>query len=136
MTETLEDDHGIDALLHQLHNSLANEEGRIKASRSSSGWPELLLLQSRSLRLTMDPNKNHGRAHFHLNYGRVLHQASYAVDTGERLAGKEARFDRRIKTWTVSNREVLLKIWSELRNGRGQGEAEVLVRHLKGSIDD
>lgn len=84
----------------------------------------------------MDPNKNHGRAHFHLNYGRVLHQASYAVDTGERLAGKEARFDRRIKTWTVSNREVLLKIWSELRNGRGQGEAEVLVRHLKGSIDD
>lgn len=136
MTETGEDDYDIDASLNQLHNILANEEGLIRPSRGSSRWPELLLLQSRSLRLKMDPNKNHGRPHIHLDYGSVLHQASYAVDTGERLVGKESRFDRKIKKWIISNREELLKIWSELRNGRGQGEAEILVRHLKGDIDD
>lgn len=135
MTEAGED-YDIDAALHQLHNSLANEEGLIKRSRGSSRWPELLLLHSRGLRLKMDPNKNHGRAHIHLDYGRVLHQASYAVDTGERLAGEESRFDRKIMKWIILNREELLKIWSELRNSRGQGEAEVLVRHLKGDIDD
>jgi Domain of unknown function (DUF4160) len=69
---------------------------------------ELLLLKKEQLKLKMYQEQNHGRAHFHVDYGTKNHSASYAVDTGERLDGSLPRkYDRAISQWAAKNRDGL-----------------------------
>ncbi len=66
----------------------------------SGAYPALeqLLIKRDNIKIKMYQEKGHSRAHFHIDYGRVNHVASYAVDTGERLDGNlDKKYDRAVK---------------------------------------
>jgi len=49
-------------------------------------------------RVRMDGSKNHKRPHVHVDYGNSYHTASYAIDNGERIAGKlDGTYDRDVR---------------------------------------
>ena len=98
----------------------------------STGFPELLLKANGTLKLRMDASNNHGRAHLHLDYGKVHHAASYAIDTGDLLAGRAHRqYDKPVREWISTNQESLMKIWRALQSGEIPGRK--LIVELKGS---
>lgn len=121
----------LDAIASELHRDLANVD-LLCGRRQTPGVVsiELLLLKFQDLRIKMDGCLNHGRAHIHIDYGRVLHAASYAIDTGELLAGKRTEHDRSIRAWIGKHRAELLEVWTGMR---GAGVAECTVANLKGS---
>src|ERR1039458_4211077 len=41
-----------------------------------------------SIKVRIDGDKTHQRPHVHVDYGENHHAASFAIDNGERLAGK------------------------------------------------
>ncbi|MFF7859735.1 DUF4160 domain-containing protein [Pseudomonas monteilii] len=85
---------------------------------SRSGFTELLLLKMQPLKIRMEPD-HHARAHVHIDYGRALHTASFAVDTGERLVGQLPRkYDKEIAGWIEKNRPTLLQAWDEMKSGK------------------
>lgn len=92
------------------------------------GVIEALLLREKPLKLKMYKEAGHGRPHFHVDYGREVHSASYAIDTGERLDGNlDRKYDRVVIAWTEKNRETLLAIWNALQEGRFESD---IVRQL------
>jgi adenosyl cobinamide kinase/adenosyl cobinamide phosphate guanylyltransferase len=76
----------------------------------------------------MDANKNHGRPHVHIDYGRSHHAASYAIDNGERLIG-ESKYDREISEWIGKHRPKLLEVWNLMQAGK---DAAPVVCELRG----
>jgi len=87
------------------------------------------LLKLQPLTLRMEPD-HHARAHIHIDYGRVRHTASFAVDTGERLVGQLPRkYDKKIAGWIEKNRGVLQSAWDELK--AGEDPRERILANLK-----
>jgi hypothetical protein len=77
----------------------------------------------------MDRNENHARPHFHIDYGKSFHSATYAVDSGKRLVGSLPRkYDRRISAWTERNKEKLIELWNRMRNDTDYGDVLVELR--------
>lgn len=77
---------------------------------------ELLLITLERIGIRMEPDVNHKRAHVHISYGKLWRAASYAVDTGERLAGElEHKYDRVVRDWIAGRRQKLLELWVELK---------------------
>jgi len=56
-----------------------------RAQETRAGVRPLVLKRIQAIRIRMDGNRNHQRAHVHIDYGPEYHVASYAIDTGERL---------------------------------------------------
>ena len=78
---------------------------------------EILLFRRQHLVLRMRAEANHQRAHFHIEYKKE-HQASYAVDTLEMLAGNmPAKYEREILPWAKRNKKKLFRVWAELNAG-------------------
>ena len=77
--------------------------------------------------LRMDANRNHSRPHIHLDCGREHHIASYAIDSGKRLAGT-AKYDKPVKIWIEENRELLSEIWRLTRDGP---QPEALISEIR-----
>lgn len=76
----------------------------------------LMRLQPLVLRMGSD---HHARAHIHIDYGRERHTASFAVDTGERLAGRlPQKYDKKVASWIERNRPALQNAWDELKAGK------------------
>lgn len=71
--------------------------------------------RKRRIRVTMQPDRNHERPHVHIND----HGVSFAIDTGELLAGKcETRTQRAVEKWIERHRSDLLELWEIVKAGR------------------
>jgi hypothetical protein len=120
----------------QLARDLQDELAMVDLLNSASSWDGNIALMVKKLdpmKLRMSPDKNHFRAHLHIDYGKELrHAASYAVDTGERLVGsvEKSERDKAIKGWIETNRDELLCLWEDLRKG---GDGTEFVARLKAS---
>ncbi|MER9801897.1 hypothetical protein NKJ36_33485 [Mesorhizobium sp. M0142] len=97
MSAELDTDHEpqrIDAALQEalsiLQDRMAMQDLLRRPSRGGLHGLELLLKEHRLLKLKMDANRNHARAHLHIDYHHSKHFASYAIDNGERLVGTGA----------------------------------------------
>jgi hypothetical protein len=91
---------------------------------------ELLLKKLEPIQIRMDGDKNHGRAHIHINYKRQFHVASYAIDDGSRLAGSlDRQYDRTVKAWIEENRAKLLLVWEKVQSGE---KPDGLIAELRG----
>jgi Domain of unknown function (DUF4160) len=83
---------------------------------------EALLTRKEPIKLKMYQEPNHGRPHFHVDYGKVPHSASYALDTCQRIEGDlPTKYDRTISDWARSNSGTLQAAWSSLQSG-GNGQ--------------
>ena len=85
------------------------------------------------IKIRMDGNKNHKRAHVHVEYDNNFHRASYAIDTGERLAGDlPNKYDRVVRTWICDKRPKLLEVWTLTQSGE---DADGIICELRGDRD-
>jgi hypothetical protein len=125
-----------------LKKSVANLRYRLgivdliaRPSRADPGSMEFLVVELKRIRLKirMDGNKNHARAHIHVEYGTDFHAASYAVDTGERLAGRlSSKYDDEIAEWIEKRRPKLLTLWAKARE---HGQDEVLLAEIRAETE-
>lgn len=78
---------------------------------------ELIVLKLRRLAVTirMDGNRNHHRGHVHIDYKTDIRGASFAIDTGERLAGRSTPYDAKISAWILKNQKDLIAVWNGMR---------------------
>lgn len=77
-------------------------------------------------KLVMRPERNHARAHFHIEYKRE-HSASYAPDTLEPLAGSmPKKYEAPLLAWASRNQERLQVIWDRMNAGEDVSELIVI----------
>jgi hypothetical protein len=70
------------------------------------------MLQCVSLRIHKE--QNHQLPHFHLEFKKE-YSASYAIETGQRLAGQvPSRYEKAMLTWAKQNSALLIKVWNSL----------------------
>jgi hypothetical protein len=120
--------------LEELQDNFAMEDLDSEPTIYINGHPIIKLLVKKLLpiRLRMDKSGNHKRAHLHVDYGIELHAASYAIDTGDRLAGTlDTKYDRYVRTWIKDNRAHLIELWNDLHADK---DTKQLVRRLLGAI--
>jgi len=121
-------------LINQIEEELSALKRQLefadKIARSESGEREIkyLVFSHEILRLRIDANMNHSRAHIHLDYGHEIHAASIAIDTGELLAGRiPHKYSRRVIDWITKNRETLNEIWKALRESRNPDQYKLTL---------
>jgi hypothetical protein len=105
----------------------------VARARAIDGVIEIMVLQRSPVTVKIDANRNHGRPHLHVDLGREFHAGSYAIDSGERLAGRANDYDDAIRDWIRRNKEDLLAIWHGLRSA---GADKDTVERLRGSDFD
>ncbi|MBO5615122.1 MAG: DUF4160 domain-containing protein [Prevotella sp.] len=89
-------------------------------------------VRRRKIKVTMQPDPNHGRAHVHLD-NREYHDASFAVDTGEMLEGNCDRETQGIvKDWIRKHRRDLQQLWNTTKAG---GRHEPIVDKIRRNKD-
>jgi hypothetical protein len=91
---------------------------------------ELIVRKYENLTIRLDASTNHRRPHLHIDYKKNHHAASYAIDTGERLAGEPTRYDKAIAKWILANQDDLNTTWYDLRQSSAN---DVIVASLNGS---
>ncbi len=65
----------------------------------------------------MRRESNHQRPHFHIEYKKE-YNASYAIDTLEKLAGEmPSKYERPILNWASMNLQLLKSAWEQLQSG-------------------
>ena len=115
--------------LAQLQDDMATVD--LLTRRSPPGVIELLVKRFQQIRIRIDGDKNHARPHLHIDYGREYHAASYAIDTGERLAGMlDTKYNNAVQEWIAKSRPVLIQAWALTQAGQN---ADPIVRELRGS---
>lgn len=83
------------------------------------GVQRLLVLMLEDIGIRMDGNKNHKRPHVHIEQGTDHHAASYAIDTGERLAGMlKSEHDRAVREWIRAHGPKLMEVWQATQAGK------------------
>lgn len=81
--------------------------------------------RKRKIKVTMHPDINHDRAHIHINE----HGASFAVDTGELLAGGcDTKTRLLIENWITRHRDDLYQLWDIVKRG---GDYQPSVKKIK-----
>lgn len=71
--------------------------------------------KKRRIKVTMQPDINHERPHVHIDN----HGASFAIDTGELLAGQcSHRIQQLMTDWVLAHKEDLLDLWRIIKDGR------------------
>ena len=90
----------------------------------------LIVKKYENLTIRLDANPNHRRPHLHIDYKKSHRVASYAIDTGERLAGKSTLYDKAVTNWILANQDDLNFTWYDLRQSTAN---DVIVASLKGS---
>jgi hypothetical protein len=87
----------------------------------------------RKLKVRIDFNKNHKRAHLHIDIDGNLHSSSIAIDNGDELAGDlDRKTKKMIKKWVKDNSYVLTEIWNEVQMGRTPNELLERVGDVNG----
>jgi hypothetical protein len=117
--------------LSELQDALAMVDLFTRPRRSiDPDSMELVVKRLRAIRIRMDGNKNHKRAHVHIDYGNDFRVASYAIDTGSRLVGNlDTKYDRAAREWITGNKAKLFELWELLQTGKN---AEPLAFALRG----
>jgi hypothetical protein len=88
-----------------------------------------MVRQLQNIRLRIDGNKSHARPHLHVDYGRKYHTATYAIDSGARLAGNlDVKYDGRIQEWIRKHKYKLELAWTTIQTGR---DAAQIVEELR-----
>jgi hypothetical protein len=96
-----------------------------------SGFIEFLVLKLQSVKIKMYQEQGHSTPHIHIDYGPERHVASYAIQTGERLAGTLPRkYEREVTSWLEENCEPLLAIWNTTQAGK---DPQPLVLEIRGN---
>ena len=114
--------------LVQLQDDFATID--LYTRRTDPAVVEILLKRFRKIVFRMDGNHNHKRPHLHIDYGNERHSASYAIDSGERLAGQLAnKYDRKVNKWIGENRPKLEEMWTALQSGK---DAKPFICQVKG----
>lgn len=86
---------------------------------SAHGYLEHLLIKKENIKLKMYQEKGHHLPHFHVDYCKEIHTATYSIETGKRIEGTLSRkYDRTIGEWTQTNKDKLLGVWSALQAGQ------------------
>jgi len=121
----------LDPELQHALNELQDQMAILDMLREPSGdfGLELLLKKHLLLQLKMDGNRNHERAHLHLDYHRTKHMASYAIDNGQLLAG-DGSYSSVVQPWIAQHRADLMRVWHGLR---GTGANSAIVAQLRNS---
>jgi Domain of unknown function (DUF4160) len=71
-------------------------------------------------------------SHIHIDYGNQFRVASYAIDTGERLAGNlDRKYDKQVKAWITSYRDPLFEAWTTMQ--AGHKPEDTILAELKSS---
>jgi hypothetical protein len=85
-------------------------------------FTKALVFRLQDITVRMWQENKHQRPHFHIKY-RNQYNASYAIDTLERLAGKiPAKYEKPILEWAEQNREALRLTWNKLQAGENVWE--------------
>jgi hypothetical protein len=105
----------------------------LTTARGRSLGPELLVMRSQQLKIKMYKEDGHKRPHVHIDYGgRNNHNASYAIDTGKRLAGNlHRKYDEVVRTWIAKHKGLLLELWDRLQQSN---PTEMLIARLQGNV--
>ena len=127
--EPMRFDATIQNVLNILQDNMATRDLFSKSSHNGGQGLELLLKKHLLLRIRMDANLNHFRAHLHLDYNGENHIASYAIDNGELLAGKNT-YNREVQPWIDEHRPALMLVWNDLR---GKGADDTILAELRDS---
>lgn len=99
---------------------------------SSSGFIELLLAKRKNIKYKMYQERGHSMPHIHIDYGRMNHAASYAIETGERLEGNLPKeYDSDVSSWLSRNQGKLIELWKSLQDGE---DPSPLVGELQGDV--
>jgi len=115
-------------MLEILQTTLAWTENSGRKNAGNFGM-ELIILKKQPITLRINPDNNHSRPHFHLDYGREFHSASICITTSEILAGNiPSKYRATIFNWLSKNKEQLLEIWNNLKAG---GDASELLLTLE-----
>lgn len=116
-------------IAEELQFDLARVDLLTRPARTSSGFPEFLIVKRDNLKLKMYQEPGHSLPHIHVDYGKVTHAASYGIDPAVRLAGDLAgKYDRSILQWIRANKDELLELWKALQAGSDPSVAVVALQ--------
>ena len=105
--------------IEELHKRLSRID--LRDSFSTQGNEENIELTVHKInyaKLKIQPEKNHWRPHFHIEY-KQEHSASYAIDSLEKLAGNmPKKYEQPIIDWADEQRENLKATWDKLKAGK------------------
>ena len=94
---------------------------------ATTNYTKATLLRRGYIRLTMQPDKNHQRPHFHIEF-KTEHSASYAVDTLRRLAGYMPRkYEAPVLKWAARGRRSLAATWKSMKDGEDIRELVIVA---------
>jgi hypothetical protein len=119
-------DETIQSALRSLQYQMAILDLLSNSSGSGQGM-QLLLKEQKLIKLRMDANLNHSRAHIHIDYHRTPRIASYAINDGTLLAGDKS-YNKVVQPWIARHKDKLMIIWEDLR---GKGVDDAIVAELK-----
>ncbi len=99
---------------------------------AESGFVEILLVKRKNMKIKIYQEKGHPMPHIHIDYGKQNHTASYAIESGKRLAGDLSnKYDSDVLAWLERNRSKVLEIWNALQSGEVY---ETLVAELVADV--
>lgn len=115
-------------LARQLQQEIAIAEMRSPASRRGEQSLGFLVMKKKDLKLKIYQEPTHDRPHIHVDIGKSHHDCSFAIDPVELLAGYLTKEQMKtVIAFIERNREVLLKMWADLKAG---GDGTELVAEI------
>lgn len=120
--------HKLRTVAVSLQDELAQADLQLNERRilSRSGFNEFLIGKKDVLKIKIYEEKSHQLPHLHIDYGRVVHCATYRINPATRLSGNLSRkYDRWVLGWIATNESVLLKIWHAVKSGQDPRELVV-----------
>lgn len=115
-------------VLDRIHRRRRENKTSITRNRGASLMVRDLLV----VKIRMQGDLTHGRPHVHIEYGGNYHKASYAIDTGVRLAGGlDSKYDKTVRKWIERNRKKLDRSWRELTTGNNPKKLVAQLRKAR-----
>ncbi len=91
----------------------------LESERNSAFVTKAVVYKLKEIKVIIKPDKNHFRPHFHVHYKKGKYQASYAIDSFERLAGAmPKKYEEPILEWAMRMQKSLRLTWNELKQGK------------------
>jgi hypothetical protein len=89
---------------------------------------EILLAKRKAMKIKIYQEKGHHLPHIHIDYKKEHHNASYAIESGNRIEGSlPKQYDCDVSRWLERNRDNLLRIWTAVQNGDSHHELVALL---------
>jgi hypothetical protein len=113
-----------------LQNSLAMSDFFTKPRRTSNhNSIGFLVLKLENIKIKMYQETKHLMPHIHIDYANQNHAASFSIDPPAKIKGKiDKKYEKIITEWVMTNKEMLLEIWTEAQSG---GNPDNLITELE-----